>query len=48
MRFPDVTGSGGPEDLLGGIDVMIGMTKDAKDPDAACAVMTDWIGGENR
>ncbi|MCP4384016.1 MAG: extracellular solute-binding protein [Hyphomicrobiales bacterium] len=45
MRFPDVTGTGGPEDLLGGIDVMIGMTKDAKDPDAACTVMTDWIGG---
>ena len=46
MRFPDVTGKGEPpEDLLGGIDVMIGITKDAKDLDAACTVLTDWIGG---
>ncbi|MDH3659250.1 MAG: extracellular solute-binding protein [Alphaproteobacteria bacterium] len=46
VRFPDVTGKGEPpEDLLGGIDVMIGITKDAKDPEAACKVLTDWIGG---
>lgn len=46
MRFPDVTGAGEPpEDLLGGIDVMIGITKQAKDVDAACRVLTDWIGG---
>ena len=44
FQFPDVTGNGQPEDFLGGIDVMIGITKDA-DYDAACKVLTDWIGG---
>ena len=45
MPFPDVTGKGAPEDLLGGIDVMIGITKSAKDPEAACKVLTDWVAG---
>jgi raffinose/stachyose/melibiose transport system substrate-binding protein len=46
MPFPDVTGKGEPpEDLLGGIDVMIGITKDAQDVGAACTVLTDWVGG---
>ena len=45
MKFPDVTGKGAPDDLLGGIDVMIGITKSAKDFDAACTVLMDWIGG---
>ena len=46
MRFPDVTGAGEPpRDLLGGIDVMIGITKNARNADAACRVLTDWIGG---
>jgi len=45
MKFPDVTGKGAPDDLLGGIDVMIGITKSAKDFDAACKVLIDWIGG---
>ena len=44
FKFPDVTGNGAPDDFLGGIDVMIGITKDA-DYDAACKVLTDWIGG---
>ncbi|MCB1495845.1 MAG: carbohydrate ABC transporter substrate-binding protein [Bauldia sp.] len=44
FKFPDVTGQGAPDDLLGGIDVMIGISKDA-DYDAACKVLTDWIGG---
>jgi raffinose/stachyose/melibiose transport system substrate-binding protein len=45
MPFPDVTGKGAPDDLLGGIDVMIGITKSAKDPEAACKVLTDWVAG---
>lgn len=45
FRFPDVTGNGAPDDFLGGIDVMIGISKDVQDFDAACTVMTDWIGG---
>ena len=44
FRFPDVTGNGAPDDFLGGIDVMIGISKDA-DYEAACKVLTDWIGG---
>lgn len=45
FRFPDVTGKGAPEDLLGGIDVMLGITRNAKDPDAAFAVVADFIAG---
>lgn len=46
FRFPDVSGDGEPaQDLLGGIDVMLGVTKNASDPDAACKVITDWISG---
>lgn len=44
FKFPDVTGKGAPDDFLGGIDVMIGISKDAN-YDAACKVLTDWIGG---
>ncbi len=45
MRFPDLAGKGGADDLLGGIDVMVGVAKSAKDPDAACKVATDWVSG---
>ena len=45
FKFPDVTGNGAPDDFIGGIDVMIGITKDAKDFDAVCKVVTDWISG---
>lgn len=44
FKFPDVTGKGAQEDLLGGIDIMIGISKSA-DYNAACKVLTDWIGG---
>ena len=45
VRFPDVTGKGQPDDCLGGIDVMLGITKSAKDPEAAFRVVADWIDG---
>lgn len=45
FKFPDVTGQGAPDDLLGGIDVMLGVTRDAQNPEAACRVITDWISG---
>ena len=45
FKFPDVTGEGAPEDLLGGIDVMLGVTRTAQNPEAACKVITDWISG---
>jgi raffinose/stachyose/melibiose transport system substrate-binding protein len=45
VRFPDVTGKGQPDDCLGGIDVMFGISKSAKDPEAAFRVVADWIDG---
>ena len=45
MRFPDVTGKGQPDDCLGGIAVMFGISKAAKDPEAAFQVVADWIAG---
>ena len=45
FKFPDVTGEGAPQDLLGGIDVMLGVTRSAQNPEAACRVITDWISG---
>lgn len=45
FRFPDVTGQGAPEDLLGGIDVMLGITKNSQNPEAAFTVVADFIAG---
>ena len=45
FKFPDVTGMGQPEDLLGGIDVMMGVSRNTAHPDEACKVITDWISG---
>ncbi|MCY3796162.1 MAG: extracellular solute-binding protein [Chloroflexi bacterium] len=43
--FPDVTGEGQPTDLLGGIDVMMGVSRNTAHPEEACKVITDWISG---
>ncbi|MBA2598876.1 MAG: extracellular solute-binding protein [Chloroflexota bacterium] len=46
FRFPDISGSGAPpDDLLGGIDVMFGITTAAEDPAAAFTVLADFISG---
>lgn len=45
LRFPDISGGGAPDDLLGGIDVMFGITTKAADPEAAFAVLADFISG---
>jgi raffinose/stachyose/melibiose transport system substrate-binding protein len=45
FRFPDISGGGAPEDLLGGIDVMFGITNKAADPEAAFAILADFISG---
>ncbi len=45
MLFPDVTGKGRPDDPLGGIDLMIGISKNSKHVEAACNVLADWISG---
>jgi raffinose/stachyose/melibiose transport system substrate-binding protein len=44
MRFPALNGSR-PEGMTGGIDVMIGITKSAEDPEAAFRVLADFIDG---
>ncbi len=44
MKFPDVTGRGAPDDLLGGIDLMIGVSKNASDE--AYTVLFDFIAGD--
>jgi raffinose/stachyose/melibiose transport system substrate-binding protein len=44
--FPDLTGSGEPSSPLGGIDVALGITKSAQNPEAACKVLTEFIAGE--
>lgn len=43
--FPDLTGKGEPSSPLGGIDVALGITKAAKNPEAACKVLADFIAG---
>ena len=45
FMFPDVTGNGIPDNLLGGIDVMIGVSRNTEHPEEACKVITDWISG---
>jgi raffinose/stachyose/melibiose transport system substrate-binding protein len=45
FRFPDISGKGAPEDLLGGVDVMFGITTKAADPEAAFTVLADFISG---
>jgi len=46
MIFPDVTGRGQPKDLLGGIDLMLGITHAAEGKEEAIRVFTDFIAGE--
>lgn len=43
--FPDVSGDGKPAAPLGGIDVALGISKSAKNPEAACRVLADFIAG---
>ncbi len=45
FAFPDISGAGAPEDLLGGIDVMFGITSSAADPEAAFLVLANFISG---
>ena len=43
--FPDISGAGARDDLLGGIDVMFGITTASADPEAAFTVLADFISG---
>jgi raffinose/stachyose/melibiose transport system substrate-binding protein len=44
--FPTVPGGASTSQYVGGIDVALGISKNAKNPDLACKVLTDWIGGK--
>lgn len=46
MIFPDVTGKGQSKDLLGGIDVMLGVTTAAEGKEEAIEVFIDFIAGD--
>lgn len=44
--FPTIPGGASEPQLVGGIDVALGISKDTKNPDLACAVLADWIEGK--
>ncbi|MFE9655935.1 ABC transporter substrate-binding protein [Micromonospora sp. NPDC006431] len=43
--FPTIPGGAAQPQLVGGIDVSLGIAKNTKNPDVACKVLTDWIAG---
>lgn len=44
--FPTIPGGAPEPQLVGGVDVALGISKNTSDPDAACKVLTDWIAGD--
>ena len=44
--FPTIPGGASEPQFVGGIDVALGISKDTKDKDKACKVLTDWISGK--
>jgi raffinose/stachyose/melibiose transport system substrate-binding protein len=44
--FPTIPGGAADSQFVGGIDVSLGISKDAANPDLACKVLTDWIAGK--
>lgn len=43
--FPTIPGGAAESQYVGGIDVALGISKNSKNPDLACKVLTDWIAG---
>ena len=43
--FPTIPGGAAESQFVGGIDVSLGISKDSKNPELACKVLTDWIAG---
>lgn len=43
--FPTIPGGADQAQFVGGIDVGLGIAKSTKNPDLACALLTDWIAG---
>lgn len=44
--FPTIPGGAAEPQYVGGIDVALGISKDSANPEAACAVLADWISGQ--
>ena len=44
--FPTIPGGADTAQFVGGIDVALGISKDTKNPEKACKVVTDWISGK--
>lgn len=44
--FPTIPGGATESQLVGGIDVALGISADTSDPELACEVLTDWIAGD--
>ncbi|WP_180349010.1 ABC transporter substrate-binding protein [Tessaracoccus massiliensis] len=44
--FPTIPGGEAEPQLVGGIDVGLGIAADTDNPEAACQVLTDWIAGD--
>ncbi|WP_309105132.1 extracellular solute-binding protein [Microbacterium sp.] len=43
--FPTIPGGAAESQFVGGIDVSLGISKDTKNPELACKVLTDFIAG---
>lgn len=43
--FPTIPGGASESQFVGGIDVALGISKDTKNPELACKVLTDFIAG---
>jgi raffinose/stachyose/melibiose transport system substrate-binding protein len=44
--FPTIPGGASTPQFVGGTDVALGISKNSKNPDLACKVVTDWIAGK--
>jgi raffinose/stachyose/melibiose transport system substrate-binding protein len=45
--FPTLPGGAAEAQLVGGVDVALGISKDTKNPDLACKALTDFIAGDS-
>lgn len=46
LLFPTIPGGADSPQLVGGAEFLFGISKDSKNPELACKVITDWIAGE--
>lgn len=44
--FPTIPGGASESQLVGGVDVALGISKDTKNPDLACKALTNFIAGD--